>query len=284
MRNMAPARSAVVTRPDVRRPLTLRRAGLAAALCAASAVLAAAADDPLAKARTLYNQRQFDASIVAAEQARLAPTHADAADLVAARAYLERFRESAASDDLVNARDRLRRISPEHFVSSERAEYLIGLGEALFLEDGFGAAASVFDSVLQGADLKDGPGREHVLDWWATAVDRDARPRSDIDRQAIYQHLRARLEDELAAHPGSGAASYWLAAAARWQGDLHAAWDAAQAGWVRAPLAADHGAALRADLDRLVLRVIIPERAKLLAQPPDSLRTEWERFKIRWMK
>ena len=70
------------------------------------------------------------------------------------------------------------------------------------------------------------------------------------------------MEDELATHPGSGAAAYWLAAAARAQGDLQAAWDAALAGWVRATLTVDRGAALRADLDRLVLRAIVPDRAK----------------------
>jgi hypothetical protein len=105
-----------------------------------------------------------------------------------------------------------------------------------------------------------------------------------MDRQAVYQRVRLRLEDEIALHPGSSAASYWLAAAARAQGDLQGAWDAAQAGWVRAPLAPDKGAALRADLDRLVLRVIVPERSKVTAQPPDLLRAEWERFKSRWVK
>src|SRR5215831_8456784 len=65
----------------------------------------AAADDPLAKARQLYNQRQFDAAIEAAEQAHYTPALADGADLIAARAYLERFRVSAVADDLTNARE-----------------------------------------------------------------------------------------------------------------------------------------------------------------------------------
>ena len=66
------------------------------------------------------------------------------------------------------------------------------------------------------------------------------------------------------------------------QGDLQAAWDAAEAGWVRASLATDRGAALRADLDRLMLVAIVPERARALAQPADTLRLDWERFKERW--
>lgn len=261
-----------------------RQFACAAVVGLLSATPARAADDPLARARQLYNQHQFEAAIEAAEQAHLTPAYADAADLVAARAYLERFRDSDASDDLVNARDRLRRLNPERFGSRERTEYIVGLGETLYFDNAFGAAATVFDSILRSNGLLTGPAREQVVEWWATSVDRDTRPRPEIDRQVAYQKMRARLEDELALHPGSAAASYWLAAAARAQGDLQAAWDAAQAGWVRATLAADRGVQLRGDLDRLVTSAIVPERAKVLAQPPDNLRGEWERFKARWSK
>src|SRR5438105_4744022 len=81
----------------------------------AAAAPSRAADDPLARARQLYNQHQYEAAVAAAEQARQTPARADAADLVAARAYLERFRGSAVSDDLTNARDRLRRLDPQRF-------------------------------------------------------------------------------------------------------------------------------------------------------------------------
>jgi hypothetical protein len=253
-------------------------------LTALSTSSALAADDPLALARLLYNQRQFEAAVSAAEQARVTPARADAADLVAARAYLERFRDSAASDDLTNARERLRRIDPARFDSRERVEYIIGLGEALFFDGGFGAAAHVFDAVLKSGAALTADARERVLDWWATSLDREAKPRAEFERQSAYQHIRARMEEEVASHPGSGAAAYWLAAAARAQGDLQAAWDAAQAGWVRAPLAVDGGAALRSDLDLLVVRGIVPDRAKVSAQPPDALRLQWEQFKERWKR
>ena len=92
------------------------------------------------------------------------------------------------------------------------------------------------------------------------------------------------MREEIAARPSNGTAAYWLAASAQAQGDLQAAWDAAQAAWVRAPLASDRGAALRADLDRLVLRAIVPDRAKILGQPADGLRAQWEEFKERWKK
>lgn len=251
-------------------------------ILAVTAPARAAADDPLARARSLYNQQQYEEAVAAAEQARLIPSRADAADLVAARAYLERFRASAASDDLTNARDRLRRIDPERFPPRERTEYVVGLGETLFFDSAYGAAAAVFDSVLQSRDLLTGDARDRVLDWWASALDREARPRSDIDRQPVYQRVRARMEEELATHPGSGTAAYWLAAAARAQGDVLAAWNLAQAAWVRAPLTSDKGDTLREDLDRLVLRAIVPDRAKATAQPPEQLRAQWEQFKERW--
>jgi hypothetical protein len=245
----------------------MRRVAVSAALLLASIAPLRAADDPLSRARLLYNQGQFEA-----------------ADLVAARAYLERYRASADPGDLVNARDRLRRIDPQRYPARERAEYVVGLGEALFFEGAFGAAAEALDPVVQSHDGLIGDARDRVLDWWATALDREARPRPEMDRQGVYQRIRARMDEELATHPGSGAAAYWLAAAARAQGDLQAAWDAAFAGWVRAPLTSDRGLALRADLDRLVLRAIVPDRAKATAQTPESLRQQWESFKERWSK
>jgi hypothetical protein len=245
-------------------------------------IAAAAADDPLARARALYNARQFEAAVNAAEQARLLPARANAADLVAARAYLERYRDSGTSDDLTNARERFRRLNPRGFSPRERTEYIVGLGETLYFDGAYGAAATVFDSVLQSADTLTADARERVLDWWATAIDRDAKPRPEHERLAAYQRIRTRMEEELARTGESGSAAYWLAAAARGQGDIQGAWDAAQAGWVRAPLSNGRAEAVRADLDQLVVRGIIPDRARLLMQPIDALRLQWEQFKERW--
>lgn len=263
---------------------SIQAAALVALLLPAPAD-AADARDPVARARALYNQRQWDAAIAAAEQAHAVPGRGDSADLVAARAYLERFRESASADDLTSARARLARLDPQRFPSRERAEFVVGLGEALFFDEAYGAAAALFEAALGGRDVDlGGDARERALDWWATSLDRDARPRPDLDRQGIYQRIRERVSVELAAHPSSGAAAYWSAAAPWAQGDQQTAWDAAQAAWVRAPLAADRGAALRADLDRLVLRGIVPDRAKALAVAPDTLRADWERFKEKWKR
>jgi hypothetical protein len=253
-------------------------------LLAAAVVSGAAADDPLARARVLYNQRQFEAAINAAEQARAVPAKADSADLVAARAYLERYRSSAASDDLTNGRERLRRLDPQKLQPRERIEYVVGLGEALYFDQSYGAAAHVFDSVLQTKDLLAVDARDLVLDWWADTLDRDVRPRPEMERRGVYQRIYARMEEELATHPASSTAPYWLAASARGQGDFQAAWDAAEAAWVRAPLATDRGAALREDLDRLVTHAIIPDRAKASSQTPQTLASEWERFKEKWKR
>jgi hypothetical protein len=253
----------------------------------ACAATAGAADDrdPLGRARLLYNQRNFEAAIAAADQARVIPGRADSADLIAARAYLERFRESeAAEDDLIKARERLRRIDPQRFGPHERVEFIVGLGEALYFDNSYGAAAQVFDSVIAPAGALTPAERERVLDWWASALDHDARPKSEFDRQPIYQKVRDRMTAELAATPASTTAAYWVSAAARGQGDLQGAWDAAQAGWVRATLASERGAMLRDDLDRLVLRALVPERARQLGQSPDLVRLDWERFKERWQR
>src|SRR6266487_4622091 len=241
----------------------LLRVAFVVSLVGATPVPAPAADDPLGRARVLYNQGQFEAAVNAAELARLAPGRTDSADLVAARAYLERFRVSAASDDLTNARERLRRLDPQRLATRERTEYIIGLGEALYLDEAYGAASAVFDSVLQSGDLLVIGARDRVLDWWADSVEHEGRPRPEMDRRAIYQRIRARMEEELVARPPGSTAPYWLVAAARGQGDLQGAWDAAQAAWVRSPLAIDKGVTLREDLDRLVLRAIIPDRAKV---------------------
>jgi hypothetical protein len=239
--------------------------------------------DALARARQLYNERRFDDAVVAADEARNAQT-ADSVDLVAARAYLERFRDTEEPEHLALARERLRRISPERLNGSEQLELLVGLGEELYLEGFAGAAADLFDTVFDTTAWMPDAARERVLDWWASALDHEARPRSDIDRQPIYQRIRDRMRGELGRKPASRVASYWLSAAAAGQGDHQTAWDAAMAGWVRAPLADDHGAALRSELDHLVSGQIVPQRARALAQPPDGVQQQWDDFKERWTK
>jgi hypothetical protein len=128
-----------------------------------------------------------------------------------------------------------------------------------------------------------------VLDWWATALDRQAQSRKPEDRPPIYAEILERMRIELEHDQGSSPAHYWTAAAARGSGDLERAWQAAAVGWVLAPLAQDRGMALRADLDRLVIQAIIPERAAKLSirdtkQAQAGMMNEWESFKANWSR
>ncbi len=155
---------------------------------------------------------------------------------------------------------------------ARKAEFTLALGQWLFLADKFRAAAELFDSASAGVDKLGPVARDRVLDWWATAIDRQAQE-DPTHRAALYQRIVDRMEAELRQQPGSTAAGYWLAAAARSMGDTERAWHAALAGYVRARVAADRGAALRADLDRLVATAVIPERARqMTARPATSSR------------
>jgi tetratricopeptide (TPR) repeat protein len=267
--------------------------------------------DPLMRARVLYNQGEFDGAIAAAIKARALPGAPDAADLLLARAHLERFRRTSDRADLVAARESLNQIRPERLVPRDRTDLVVGLGEALFLEGHYGASAELFEGALARADTPapamappgaPTPGqpsspvlhasaRERVLDWWATALDREAQTRLSIDRDVLYARILELVQRELAREPGSAAAAYWLSAASRALGDLDRAWDTAVAGWVRSTLAGEAGAALRADLDRLVLQAIIPERVRMQAEGDldreriaGEMRATWEAIKKDWKR
>ena len=240
--------------------------------------------DALARARLLYNQHEYEQAIGAAEKAVQLPAQADAARLVIGRSYLERFRQSASPEDLSAARDALRRVQAALLSASDRAELLVGLGEALYLDNAFGAASELFASGLGAATTPEA--RESVLDWWASSLDRLALTHPSEDRPDIYAQIVTRMQEELQRDPTSASAAYWLAAASRGAGDLERAWNAAIAGWVRALLSRQRGVALRADLDDLVVTAIIPERAREIGpdreRAVEELRKEWEGVKANW--
>ena len=244
--------------------------------------------DALSRARQFYNHQQYGAAIEAATEARLAPKLADAATLVLARAHLERFRQSANPTDLVAARDALQQIHPALLAPSDRVELIIGLGESLYLDDRAGAAAEEFELALPRLDTTNPNARERVLDWWATALDRQAQLGPESERRPLYARIVNRMEEELGRDAGSAVASYWLVAGARGSGDLERAWGAAIAGWVRASMAGDHRVTLRIDLDRIVVQAIIPERARQTSSPADvalaiaAMGGEWETLKQTW--
>jgi hypothetical protein len=243
----------------------------------------------LARARQLYNAGNQDAAIAAAKEAQTDAKFADAARIVLARAYLERFRVGADRQDLDAAREALQAVRPAQVAPRDRLDLAVGFGEALYLDDAYGAAAEMFEPLLDAASQLGPRARQRVIDWWASALDAQARARPAADRAPYYRRIVERMEAELEKDTEPAVASYWLAAGALGMGDVARAWQAAVAGWVRAAFSTDRGAAIRADLDRLMIEAIIPDRVHGLSLPgPEvaaattGLRNEWELVKQRW--
>ncbi|MBI4264068.1 MAG: hypothetical protein HY657_06820 [Acidobacteria bacterium] len=247
-----------------------------------------AAEHPaLAKARALYNAADYDGAIAAAAVARSDPMSADAAALVVGRAHLERYRLQADAADLTGAREALNAVRAPALSPRDQLDLLVGLGQWLYLGEAFGAAAELFDTALSRASMLADRDRLLLLDWWATAMDREAQRRAPEDRGPLFARILGRMETELRDDAGNPTANYWLAASARGLGDLDRAWSAAIAGWVRAILRPETSERLRADVDRLVTEALIPERArtKPAREQQDAvaaLRAEWESLKQQW--
>jgi hypothetical protein len=163
------------------------------------------------------------------------------------------------------------------------------VAEALYLEGAFGAAAELFEPLLAVSASLGPATRERVVDWWASALDAEARARPAARRAPFYRRIVTAMEAEWRQEAGAGVASYWLAAAARGLGDPDRAWQAAVAGWVRTSFAAGGFATVRRDLDRLVTEAIIPDRVRELGLPAAEataaaarLTAEWDEVKEKW--
>jgi hypothetical protein len=251
--------------------------------------VAADAAEPLdlIRARDLYNAADYDGAIAAASLARLETSPSDVATLVLGRAHLERFRAASNPADLAAARMELGSVRLARLSPRDQVDLLIGLGQSLYLSNAFGAALELFESALARGALLDSRDRLLRLDWWATALDRQAQGEPAERRVRLFERMLARMEDELRVAPGNGPANYWITVGARGAGDLDRAWSAAIAGWVRANLDPEGASALRADLDRLVTEALIPERARQRSPggPEDAmtaLRVEWDGIKQQW--
>lgn len=265
----------------------VRTSALSVALVFGLAMSATAQRADLAKARSLYNSRQFDAAIEAAGVAQKTPATAEAATVVLALSHLERYRERANPDDLAAARVALGTVRVSNLDARDNLDFLMALGEALFFEDDYGAAAVLFESGIDAAIAQGPQTGEAMLEWWGSAVERHADSLDRDARVAAFKRLRERVTAELARRPGSAAAAYFMVVSIRGEGAPSDAWDAAIAGWVRARLAGARSAALRADLDKLVLEGIIPDRVRAMiadkrAQAESDMRAEWAVVKERW--
>ena len=256
-------------------------------LVAAATAGAARGPDQLTLARRYYNLGQYDQALEAARAASSTPANASSARLVMGRSRLERYRQALVPQELEDARVDLHVVDPRVLDSRERIELQIGLAELLFFEERFGAAAELLDPIVESSATLAPDAHEHALDWWATALDRQAQTQPMGERSLVYFRISERMEQELRRDAASDPATYWLAASARAAGDLDRAWATALAGWIRASLTRDRGVTLRADLDKLVTQAIIPDRASRLPardrrQAAEKMTTEWENFKKIW--
>jgi tetratricopeptide (TPR) repeat protein len=268
-----------------------RRMRVLTALVAALVLTAstAGAADPLGEARRLYNAGQYDEAERAAREALKQPATTEGARLVLGRVHLERFRRNADPAELAAGREALRGVDARALDPRDQLEWTVGIGEALYLDDRFGPAAEVFQWALDRSVALGPLAHERLLDWWATAMDRLAQAQPREARGETYGRLQRRMEQELSLDSGLTSAAYWLVVSARGLGDVERAWHAATGAWVGAALARDRGAALRADLDRLMVQAIIPERAARLQvrdqrQAAAGMVAEWEAFKSSWSK
>jgi hypothetical protein len=247
------------------------------------------APTPLDRARAAFIARQYDAAIVAAREALQTPALVNPAAVVLARAHLERFRLEDSREDLAHAREALATVRAAALQPRDEVAFFMAQGLLLYF-DGcaagcLSAAAEMFALALTRVPSGAHDDRDVIFEWWAGSLDRQAQFGPEADRPLLYRRLLAGADAELAAHQQTASASYWVAAAARGVGDFERAWGAAIAGWVRAREYGERGAHLRADLDRLVTQVLLPERARALAADADArpvldrLLAEWDEIK-----
>ena len=264
-------------------------AGLVALLTLTMAGPALASRADLARALSLYNDRQFDQAIEAASAARKSPETQDAGAVVLARAHLERYRRTGRSrgsqrrPGKPSARSGRPSLEPR-----VRLEYLLAPrpGAVPRRRIRRGGHPLRQRRVFRRGSSTPRCG-ESFVDWWGSAVERQADVAAGALRVSLFNDLAEDMRTELGRSPESAAAVYWTAAALRGAGYSSAAWDAATSGWVRARLAGERAAMLRADLDKLVLQGVIPDRVRLLpplerAAAESQLRADWELIKERW--
>jgi hypothetical protein len=247
------------------------------------------ADEPpaLAKARALYNAGDYEGAIDAAAVSRKDPDWADASALVIARAHLEQYRQRTDAEDLSAARAALSAVRAAALSPRDHVDLIVGLGLSLYLGEVYGAAGELFDTALNRSALLGARDRLLLLDWWATALDREAQGRPSDRRGRVFEVIGARMLEEVRREPGNPVANYWQAVAARGAGDIDGAWNSVLAAWVRSALSPDTSGELRVDLDRLMTQALIPERSRAAGSrdPQEALTaftTEWELFKQQW--
>jgi len=254
--------------------------------CTITSVARAAEPPALAKARSLYNEGNYEGAIDAAAVSRRQAGWGDASALVIGRSHLALYGQRKDPKDLAAAREALTTVRLASLMPRDQVDLFIGLGLALYHGEVFGAAANLFDTALTRGSALSPHDRRQLLDWWASSLDRQAQAGPADRRRPMFERISARMDDELKQDPGSAVALYWRAVAARGAGDLQGAWDFSIAAWVQSTLDAETTENLRGDIDRLVQQALIPERSRLMTRDPQeavsTLRSEWELVKQQW--
>jgi hypothetical protein len=182
---------------------------LAACLLACSGLTEAASR--VNDARKLYNQELYELAIRAATEARQAGDAVDEASLI----FAPRPSRTLPPDPrrAQPQRGAVRRCAPSMPRSCRRGRRRSShspWANTCFWPTSSVRPAELFDSTSARVDDLGPAARDRVLDWWATAMDREAQEDS-AHRAGLYQRIIERMEDELRQQPGSTAAGYWLA-------------------------------------------------------------------------
>ena len=151
------------------------------------------------------------------ETAVSTPATASSARLIMGRARLERYRQAPTDRGARRrARGSSRRSIRRSLDPRERIELQIGLGELLYLDERFGPAAELLDPVVEASAALAPDAHERALDWWATALDRQAQ---SLAGRRTRPRLRAhRQPDGAGAAPRPGVRAGQLLARRRRRG------------------------------------------------------------------
>src|SRR3970282_2288429 len=100
------------------------------------------------------------------------------------------------AEDLAAAREALSAVRAAALNPRDQVDLIIGLGQTLYLGASYGAAGELFDTALSRAALLGTRDQLLLLDWWATALDREAQSRPPDKRAAVFGRIAARVGAE----------------------------------------------------------------------------------------
>ena len=133
---------------------------------------------------------------------RRAPRSPDTAEMPRRSCSRARISSATASapipSDLSAAREALGTVRAASLDERDQLELLLALGESLFLEDDFGAAAEILESGLDARRQRRRSSPKSMLEWWGSAVERQASGLAPEPRRRAFARLVDRMQGELA--------------------------------------------------------------------------------------